>query len=45
MNKSIKFFAFLGYFWYDLCDIISNRRGLEASEILLHHVLVSISLL
>lgn len=31
----------LGYFWYDLCDIISNKRGSELTELVLHHILVS----
>ncbi|CAF1187396.1 unnamed protein product [Adineta steineri] len=31
-----------GYFWYDLCDIISNRRGSEMLELLLHHILTII---
>lgn len=31
----------LGYFWYDLCDVISNRRGSDLWEMLLHHILVS----
>lgn len=32
-----------GYFWYDLCDVISNRRGSDLYEIVLHHIVVSIN--
>ncbi len=35
------FFFCLGYFWYDLCDVISNRRGSDLFEIVLHHIIVS----
>ncbi|UJR13523.1 hypothetical protein I4U23_000537 [Adineta vaga] len=31
-----------GYFWYDFCDILSNRRGSEMTELLFHHVLTLI---
>ncbi|CAF3504688.1 unnamed protein product [Rotaria socialis] len=27
-----------GYFCYDLCDIVSNRRGSDMFEIILHHI-------
>ncbi|CAF0747741.1 unnamed protein product [Adineta ricciae] len=27
-----------GYFCYDLCDVISNRKGSDLFEILLHHI-------
>ena len=33
-----------GYFWYDLCDVISNRRGSDLFEIILHHFVVSRSM-
>ncbi|CAF0735294.1 unnamed protein product [Rotaria sp. Silwood1] len=31
-----------GYFCYDLCDIISNRRGSDLFEIILHHIVTLI---
>jgi hypothetical protein len=31
----------LGYFCYDLCDVISNRKGIDLLEIGLHHIVVS----
>ncbi|CAF1558477.1 unnamed protein product [Adineta ricciae] len=31
-----------GYFWYDFCDVLSNRRGSEMMELLFHHVLTLI---
>ncbi|CAF2335879.1 unnamed protein product [Rotaria sp. Silwood2] len=31
-----------GYFCYDLCDIVSNRRGLDLFEIILHHIVTLI---
>jgi hypothetical protein len=33
----------LGYFCYDLCDVISNRRGSDLLELLVHHIVVSFS--
>ena len=44
-NNRIRFELFqliLGYFWYDLFDVISNRRGSDLYEIVLHHVFVSL---
>jgi len=32
----------LGYFIYDFCDVISNKRGLDLFEIILHHILTLI---
>lgn len=40
INRLLELVFVLGYFWYDICDIISNRRGTELSELLVHHVLV-----
>lgn len=40
MKNSIDLFE--GYFWYDLCDILSNRSGSDLWEMLLHHILVSL---
>ncbi|CAF0727214.1 unnamed protein product [Adineta steineri] len=31
-----------GYFCYDLCDVLSNRRGADLLEIILHHAVVLI---
>ncbi|CAF0780246.1 unnamed protein product [Rotaria sp. Silwood1] len=46
--KHINFVTYLtcslsfGYFCYDLCDIISNRRGSDLFEIILHHIVTLI---
>lgn len=43
--KNIDFEMFvltLGYFCYDFCDVISNRKGSDLFEIVLHHIVVSI---
>ena len=34
--------AGLGYFCYDFCDVLSNRKGSDLLEIVLHHIVVSI---